>query len=96
MKSAPKNGTICQPCLENRHSDCALGDCACPDYKQRKNIEHELEAVNRADATYAEAVLSNLQYGGSAICKTIIDGAGRDQATAFVHQVLRTAKAMKC
>jgi hypothetical protein len=91
-----KTETVCKACRENRHDECSLADCECPDYQQRKAIEHELEAVSRADSAYAEVVLSNLQYSGSNLAKLVIDEAGRDAALAFVHQILRTATAMKC
>ena len=91
-----KNGTVCKACRENRHDECSLEDCECPDYEQRKNIERELEAVCRADSAYAEVVLSNLQSSGSNLAKLVIDGAGRDAALTFVCQILRTAKGMKC
>lgn len=95
VNEKPQNGTICQPCLDNRHDDCVLGECACPEFQERKRIERELEAITRADATYAEAVLSTLQYGGSAVAKMIIDGAGRDQTKLFVTQILAGARSMR-
>jgi hypothetical protein len=96
MPSPKQTGAICQACLDNKHEECCQGDCGCPEYQQRKNIEREIDAVNQADSAYAEAVLSNLQYSGSALAKLVIDGAGRDQARAFVHQVMVIAKALRC
>jgi hypothetical protein len=80
----------------DKHEECTEGDCQCPEYRERQNIEAEVDAVNRADAIRAEAVLWNLQHAGSSLAKMIVDGAGREQARAFVHLVLRTAKAINC
>jgi len=86
--------TICQPCLENNHDACTEGDCQCPNFQEKKAVERELSAVSRADFVLAEAILSTLQYSGSAICKMIVDGAGRDQTKTFISQIVRTVKAM--
>jgi hypothetical protein len=85
---------ICAACKDNNHDECSGGDCQCPDFLERKNTEAEVTAVSRADAMYAETVLANLQ--NSSIARLIINGAGREQAKVFVHQILRTAKAMNC
>ena len=86
--------TICQPCKENNHDSCTEGDCQCPNFQEKKAVDRELNAVSSRDAVLAEMVLSTLQYSGSAICKVIVDGAGRDQTKALIVQLIRTMKAI--
>ena len=94
MDNTTEPKTICQPCQENNHDSCTEGDCQCPNFQEKKAVHRELAAVSRADAILAEAILSTLQYSGSAICKMMVDGAGRDHTTTFVAQIIRTLKAM--
>lgn len=87
---------MCEPCKNGRHRECESADCDCPTRKEDEAIDRELSAMNRQDGVYAEGVLSNLQYSGSATAKRIIDAVSRDSAVAFVAQVLTTAKALRC
>jgi hypothetical protein len=87
---------ICEPCKQGRHRDCELGECRCPSRKEDEAVEQSLLAVRRSDSAYAEAVLSTLQYSGSPIARLIIEGAGREQARAFVCEIIATARAINC
>ena len=86
---------ICEACKSGNHNQCAKGDCECPTFLEEKKVQEELAAVSRADYVLAEAILSNVQYSGSAVAKIIIDGAGRDQSKLFVTQILAGARSMR-
>lgn len=88
---------MCKPCKQGKHQECIdPANCDCPRLRQDEAIDMELAAVNRQDDTYAEAILSHLQFSGSLTAKFIFEGAGRQRTRAFIVQVLTTAKALRC
>ena len=86
---------ICEACKSGNHDQCAKGDCECPTFLEEKKVQEELAAVSRADYAFCEAILSNVQYSGSAVARMIIEGAGREQTKLFINQVLVSSRAMR-
>lgn len=88
---------ICQNCRKGDHSNCAHGECECPDRLDEK-IDLELANYFTADGDegLAAAVLSNLLCGGSEVARMLIDGGGETAVKLFVRQVLRANRAIKC
>jgi hypothetical protein len=71
---------VCDSCRNGNSDD----DWECVD----RLMEREVRAVNSADDTLAEVVLSHVLYSESAIGRMIVDGAGPDRTRAFVVQAL--------
>ena len=51
---------MCENCKAGNHGAYSEGDCACPSFQERKNVDREITAVNRGDTAFAEVVLSSL------------------------------------
>jgi hypothetical protein len=87
---------MCDPCKNGRHDECEGPECDCPKRREDAEIDRQVKSMSSRDAVLAESILSTLQGVGSPLARMIIEGAGRDRTLAFVHEIVRTAAALRC